>query len=116
VNVLTARAAPLTHSMTNYTEIKKVGSFTVTTAVIATCPCIFSVGSIYCARDCVVPIGTGRRSGLRDTSMAKVQYDTIRLKLFKIGAQIRVTVRRVWLTLLESYPSAALFRQVMQRL
>ena len=57
-----------------------------------------------------------RRLGLAGTELAKAQCDTIRVKLLKIGAQIRVTVRRVWLSLSESYPFAALFRQVYQKL
>jgi hypothetical protein len=53
-----------------------------------------------------------RRLGLAGTELAKAQCDTIRLKLLKIGAQIRITVRKVWLAFSESYPFAALFRQV----
>ena len=41
---------------------------------------------------------------------------TIRLKLLKMGAQVRVTVRRVWLSLAESYPYQRLFAQVYQNL
>ena len=41
-------------------------------------------------------IQTMRRIGLKDTSLAKAQCSTIRLKLLKIGAQVQVTVRRVW--------------------
>ena len=36
-----------------------------------------------------------RRLGLEETELAKAQCHTIRLKLFKIGAVARVTVRRV---------------------
>ena len=36
--------------------------------------------------------------GLEGTELAKAQCDTIRLKLFKIGAQIRVSVRKVWIS------------------
>ena len=57
-----------------------------------------------------------RRRGLAGTELAKAQCDTIRLKLLKIGAQIRITVRKVWLALSESYPFAALFRQVYNNL
>ncbi len=57
-----------------------------------------------------------RRLGLAGTELAKAQCDTIRLKLLKIGAQIRITVRKVWLALSESYPFAALFRQVYNNL
>jgi hypothetical protein len=53
-----------------------------------------------------------RRLGLADTPMAEAQCDTIRLKLLKIGAQIRVTVRKIWISLAEGYPYESLFRQV----
>jgi hypothetical protein len=57
-----------------------------------------------------------RREGLKNTSMAEAQCDTIRLKLLKIGAQIRVTVRKVWVALAEGYPYEGVFRQVYQNL
>ena len=50
--------------------------------------------------------------GLQGTDLARAQCDTIRLKLLKIGAQIRVTVRKMWVSLAESYPYRDLFRQV----
>lgn len=55
-----------------------------------------------------------RREGLQGTPMAQAQCDTIRLKLLKIGAQIRVTVRKVWVALAEGCPYAGVFRQVYQ--
>ncbi len=57
-----------------------------------------------------------RRLGLKGTKLAKAQCDTIRLKLLKIGAQIRVTVRKVWVSLSESYPYQQLFKQVYENL
>ena len=53
-----------------------------------------------------------RRLGLQGTAMARAQCQTIRCKLLKIGAQIRVSVRRVWVALAESYPYADLIRQI----
>jgi hypothetical protein len=47
---------------------------------------------------------------------ARAQCDTIRLKLLKIGAVVRVSVRRVWVSLSEGYPWRAWFVQVWQRL
>jgi hypothetical protein len=38
------------------------------------------------------------------------------LKLLKIGVQLRISVRRVWLSFSESYPYAELFRQVLNNL
>ncbi len=48
--------------------------------------------------------------------MAKAQCQTIRLKLLKIGAQLRVTVRKVWISFSSSYPHQALFAHVFQQL
>lgn len=57
-----------------------------------------------------------RRLGLRGTELAQAQCATIRLKLLKIGALIRVTVRKVWLSLAGGYPYVDLFRQVYAQL
>jgi len=57
-----------------------------------------------------------RRLGLAATELARAQCDTLRWKLLKIGAQIRVTVRRVWISLAEGYAYAALFAQVWAQL
>jgi len=57
-----------------------------------------------------------RRLGLKGTKLARSQCNTIRLKLLKIGAQIKVTVRKVWLSLSESYPYHQLFKQVYENL
>jgi hypothetical protein len=57
-----------------------------------------------------------RRIGLHGTEMAKAQCGTIRLKLLKIGAQVRISVRKVWVSLAESYPYAELFQQVFDNI
>jgi hypothetical protein len=57
-----------------------------------------------------------RRLGLQGTELARARCDTIRIKLLKIGAQIRVTVRRVCVHLASSYPYAILFAQVVGQL
>jgi hypothetical protein len=57
-----------------------------------------------------------RRVGLAGTELARATCGTIRLKLFKIGAVVQVSVRRVWLRLSSAYPLATLFREVAQRL
>ena len=57
-----------------------------------------------------------RRLGLKGTELAAAQAETIRTKLFKIGAQIRISVRRVRLSLAASYPWQALFQQVWSNL
>jgi hypothetical protein len=39
-----------------------------------------------------------RRLGLKDTPLEQAQAPTLRQKLLKIGTQIRVSTRRVWLS------------------
>lgn len=71
---------------------------------------------LYFASFAYVIIETLRRLALAGTELAKAQCHTIRLKLFKIGAQIRVTVRKVWLSISDSYPFADLLSRVLARL
>lgn len=57
-----------------------------------------------------------RRLGLKNTELAHAQCDTIRLKLLKVGAQIRVTVRKVWVSLSQSWPYREIFAIVYRQL
>jgi len=57
-----------------------------------------------------------RRLGLQGTELAQAQVSTIRTKLLKIGAQIRVTVRKVWVSMASSYPWQGLYQQVWSNL
>jgi hypothetical protein len=57
-----------------------------------------------------------RRLGLKGTELAQAQVSTIRTKLLKIGAQIRVTVRKVWISMASSYPWQGLYQQVWTNL
>ncbi len=57
-----------------------------------------------------------RRQALQGTAWATAQSDTIRLKLIKVAARVRVTARRVVFHLSTNYPWQPLFRQVLQRL
>jgi hypothetical protein len=57
-----------------------------------------------------------RQQGLKNTSLAQARCDTIRLKLLKIGAIVRVTVRRIWFSLPQSCPYQAVFAQVFENL
>jgi hypothetical protein len=54
-----------------------------------------------------------RQFGLAQTELAQAQCGTIRVKLLKLGAVVRVSVRRVWLSLSESYPLRAVFTRVV---
>jgi hypothetical protein len=57
-----------------------------------------------------------RRLGLKTTELAEAQMSTIRTKLLKIGAQIRVTVRNVWVSMASGYPWQDLYQQVWTNL
>jgi hypothetical protein len=57
-----------------------------------------------------------RRLGLKGTQMATAQCNTIRLKLFKIGAQVRISIRKVWVSLASGYPYLDLFHQIYRNL
>ena len=56
---------------------------------------------------------TLRRVGLAGTKWARAQSWTLRVRLLKIGAQVRVTTRKVWLSFSESYPHPALLRTTL---
>ena len=57
-----------------------------------------------------------RRLGLKGTAWAEAQVDTIRVKLLKIGAIVRVSVRRVLLQLSSAYPWKDLYIQAFHAL
>jgi hypothetical protein len=57
-----------------------------------------------------------RRLGLAGTELACAQAGTIRLKLLKIGTQIRSTTRKIWLSMASSYPEQTLFQHAYQQL
>ena len=57
-----------------------------------------------------------RRLGLKATELAHAQVSTIRTKLLKIGARVRVTVRKVWISMASSYPWQGLYQQVWANL
>jgi hypothetical protein len=57
-----------------------------------------------------------RRLGLKATELSEAQVSTIRTKLLKIGAQIRVTARKVWVSMASSYPWQSVYQQVWSNL
>ena len=57
-----------------------------------------------------------RRLGLKATDLAQAQVSTIRTKLLKIGAQVRITVRRIWISMASSYPWQSVYQQVWTNL
>jgi Transposase DDE domain group 1 len=71
---------------------------------------------LYLSTMAYVLVSGLRRLGLKATELAEAQVSTIRTKLLKIGAQIRVTVRKVWVSMSSSYPWQDLFQQVWTNL
>jgi hypothetical protein len=71
---------------------------------------------LYLSAVAYVLVSGLRRLGLKATALAQAQVSTIRTKLLKIGAQIRVTARKVWVSMASSYPWQDLYRQVWANL
>ena len=67
---------------------------------------------LFCSSVAYVLLEALRRLGLAGTELAEGACQTIRLKLLKIGALVRVTVRKVWAKLSSGSPYAAVFRRV----
>jgi hypothetical protein len=67
---------------------------------------------LFCSSIAYVLLEALRRLGLAGTELAQAQCQTIRLKLLKIGALVRVTVRKVWVKLSSGSPYAEVFRRV----
>jgi len=67
---------------------------------------------LYLSAMAYILVSALRRVGLKGTELAQAQVSTIRTKLLKIGAQIRVSVRRVWISMASSYPWQDLYQQV----
>jgi hypothetical protein len=57
-----------------------------------------------------------RRLGLKGTELAQAQCSTLRVKLLKMGALIRVTARKVWVSMAGGYPYTELFARVHAQL
>ena len=59
---------------------------------------------------------TLRRTSLNNTELQHAQVGTIRLKLLKIGARVKTSVRRIVLHLATGFPLQDLFRRLAERL
>lgn len=57
-----------------------------------------------------------RTQGLAGTELERATAGSLRLRLLKVAAQVRVSVRRVYVQLSSSYPLQALFRLCQARL
>jgi len=71
---------------------------------------------LYLSAAAYILVSGLRRIGLKGTELAQAQVSTIRTKLLKIGAQIRVSVRKVWVSMASSYPWQGLYQKVWSNL
>ncbi|MCZ7638495.1 MAG: IS1380 family transposase [Verrucomicrobia bacterium] len=71
---------------------------------------------LYLSSMAYVLIQAIRRLGLQGTELARAQCSTIREKLLKIGAQVTVTVRNIWVAMSRAFPRQAIFDTVYRRL
>jgi hypothetical protein len=71
---------------------------------------------MYLSAAAYILVSALRRVGLKGTELAAAQVSTIRTKLLKIGSQIRVTVRKVWVSMASSYPWQDIYQQVWSNL
>ena len=57
-----------------------------------------------------------RRLGLAGTRWARAQCGTLRTRILKLAAVVRITARRVWLAFASGYPHQTLFASVLRQL
>ena len=71
---------------------------------------------LYLSSAAYVLVQALRRLALGGTELARAQVETIRRTLLKIGALVRVTVRKVWVSMASGYAYAELYQTVYGRL
>jgi hypothetical protein len=71
---------------------------------------------LYLSAAAYILVSAFRRLALSGTLWARAQCETIRSQLLRIGAQVRITVRKVWISIASSYPHCRVFAQAHQQL
>ena len=71
---------------------------------------------LYFSSMAYVLLSAMRQIGLASTQFHRAQCDTIRLKLLKIGALVRITVRKIWISFSSSYPYRDQFMAVLSNI
>jgi hypothetical protein len=71
---------------------------------------------LYLSAAAYVLMSAFRRLALAGTSWARAQCETIRSQLLRIGAQVRITARKVWISIASSYPHWRVFAHAHQQL
>jgi Transposase DDE domain group 1 len=71
---------------------------------------------LYLSAAAYVLMSAFRRLALAGTAWARAQSETIRSQLLRVGAQLRITARKVWISIASSYPHWRVFAQAHQQL
>jgi hypothetical protein len=71
---------------------------------------------LYLSAAAYVLMSAFRRLALSGTAWARAQCATIRSQLLRIGAQVRITARKVWISIASSYPHCRVFAHAHQQL
>jgi hypothetical protein len=69
---------------------------------------------LYFSSVAYVLVSAFRRVALRNTELARAQCGTIRNRLLKIGGRVRISARRVYLSLSSSFPLKSVLRAAVQ--
>ena len=71
---------------------------------------------LYLSSIAYVVVSAMRRIGLADTPIERAHCSTIRLKLLKIGALVRIAVRKIWVSFSQSYPYRKQFLRILEKI
>jgi hypothetical protein len=71
---------------------------------------------LYLSAAAYVLMSAFRRLALSGSAWARAQCETIRSQLLRIGAQVRITARKVWISIASSYPHWRAFAHAHQQL
>lgn len=71
---------------------------------------------LYLSAAAYLLLSAFRRLALAGTAWARAQCQTIRLHLLRMGAQVRITVRKVWISIASSHPHWRTFAHAYQQL
>ena len=71
---------------------------------------------LYLSAAAYLLLSAFRRLALAGTAWARAQCQTIRLHLLRMGAQVRITVRKVWVSMASSHPHWRTFAHAYQQL
>jgi hypothetical protein len=66
---------------------------------------------LYLSAFAYVLVDSLRRLALASTTLAQAEVNTIRLRLLTIGAVVKVSVRRIWVSLSSAHPAVRVFAQ-----